>query len=544
MKIHMRVVLLVLVMALPAVSVGSHPAQEPMPAPEPVDYEMVAKMRDEGFRRSQVMELASYMTDVFGPRFANTPAYDQAAHWAKERFEEFGLENVVVEPWGEYGLGWENNFTSVHMLTPQYQPMIAYPEPDTRGTEGKVRGEVMFIDTSQIYSDSDLAPYRGELSGKIVFTQPKRQLELNFKPDAVRLSDEELGDMARLDIARVAEAAEAAEESQTGGYGEDRRRSGPRPLSREQLDSFFESEGVSVLAAPGTSNMGPMDKGTVHVSGSHRTPVGERPPLTAIIVAPEHYNRVMRVLEKGIDVEMEVEIRNTFYDDDPLDYNVIGEIRGSDLAQEIVLIGGHYDGEPSGTGATDNAAGAASVMEAMRILKAVGAQPRRTIRAALWGAEESGLLGSRGYVRKYLGDRETQELLPEHENFSVYFNMDWYGRFRGIFLQGNDRTRHIFEAWMRPFHDVGMTWIVPGNTGGSDHMAFLEVGVPGFQFIQDDLEFFTTTFHTNMDVYDRLVAEDLMQASVILASFAYHAAMRDQMFPRADGINNGRRWHK
>jgi len=252
----------------------------------------------------------------------------------------------------------------------------------------------------------------------------------------------------------------------------------------------------------------------------------------------------MRVLEKGIDVEMEVEIRNTFHDDDPLDYNIIGEIPGSDLAHQIVLIGGHYDGEPSGTGATDNAAGAASVMEAMRILKAVGAQPRRTIRAALWGAEESGLLGSRGYVRKHLGDRETQELLPEHADFSVYFNMDWYGRFRGIFLQGNDRTRHIFEAWMRPFHDVGMTWIVPGNTGGSDHMAFLEVGVPGFQFIQDDLEFFTTTFHTNMDVYDRLVAEDLMQASVILASFAYHAAMRDEMFPRADGINNGRRWHK
>ena len=541
MRTHMRVVLLALVIALPAVSFGIQPAQESMPSPEPVDHEMVAKMRDEGFRRSQVMELVGYMTDVFGPRYANTPAYDQAAHWAKERFEEFGLDNVVVEPWGEYGLGWENNFTSVHMLTPQYQPMIAYPEPDTHGTEGKVRGEVVFIDTHQIFNDSDLASYRGELNGKIVFTQPKRQLELNFEPDAVRLSDEELGEMARLDIERVAEAAEEAE---AGGYGEDRRRSGPRPLSRERLEAFFESEGVSVLASPGRSNTGPMDKGTVLVSGSHRTPVGETPPMTAIIVAPEHYNRVMRVLEKGIDVEMEVEIRNTFHDDDPLDYNIIGEIPGSDLAHQIVLIGGHYDGEPSGTGATDNAAGAASVMEAMRILKAVGAQPRRTIRAALWGAEESGLLGSRGYVRKHLGDRETQELLPEHADFSVYFNMDWYGRFRGIFLQGNDRTRHIFEAWMRPFHDVGMTWIVPGNTGGSDHMAFLEVGVPGFQFIQDDLEFFTTTFHTNMDVYDRLVAEDLMQASVILASFAYHAAMRDEMFPRADGINNGRRWHK
>jgi hypothetical protein len=533
-----------LLLALPAVSLGGQSAQPAVSAVEPVDHEMVAKMRDEGFRRSQVMEIVGYMTDVFGPRYANTRAYDQAAHWAKEKFEEFGLENVVVEPWGEYGLGWENTFTSVHMLTPQYQPMIAYAEPDTRGTDGKVRGEVVFVDTSRIFDDSDLTPYRGELNGKIVFTQPKRRLELNFNPDAVRLSDEELREMARLDIAGVAAAAKESEETQSEGYGEDRRRSGPRPLAREQLEDFFESEGVSVLASPGGSNTGPMDKGTVLVSGSHRTPVGETPPMTSIIVSPEHYNRVMRVLEKGIPVEMEVEIRSTFHDDDPLDYNVIAEIPGSDLAHEIVLIGGHYDGEPSGTGATDNASGAASVMEAMRILKAVGAQPRRTVRAALWGAEESGLLGSRGYVRKHLGDRETQAYLPEHENFSVYFNMDWYGRFRGIFLQGNDRTRHIFEAWMTPFHDVGMSWIVPGNTGGSDHMAFLEVGVPGFQFIQDDLEFFTTTFHTNMDVYDRLVADDLMQASVILASFAYHAAMRDEMFPRADGINNGRRWHK
>ena len=500
-------------------------------APEPVDVEMVVKMRDEGFRRSQVMDLAGMMTDVFGPRYANSPSYDRAAAWAKEKLDEWGLDNVALEPWGEYGLAWENEYTSVHLLAPGYQPLIAYAVPNTRGTDGVVRGRVAFVDVTEIFTEADLEPYRGTLAGKIVLTQPERQLELNFQPAAVRLSDEELSDMARLVIAPQTDEERDREPAR-------------RPLSRARLRTFFEQEGAAVLLSPGAATTAPMDKGIVVVAGSSRTPVGSTPPMAAVIVAAEHYNRAVRVLQRGIDVEMEVEVRNTFHDDDPLDYNVIAEIPEADLADEIVMIGGHYDGEPAGTGATDNASGAASVMEAMRILKAVGAQPRRTIRAALWGAEESGLLGSRGYVRAHFGNRETGETLPDHEKLAVYFNMDWYGRFRGIYLQGNDATRPIFEAWMRPFHDVGMSWIVPGNTGGSDHMAFLEVGLPGFQFIQDDLEFFTTAFHTNMDVYDRLVAEDLMQASVILASFAYHAAMRDEKFPRADGINNGRRWHK
>jgi Zn-dependent M28 family amino/carboxypeptidase len=253
----------------------------------------------------------------------------------------------------------------------------------------------------------------------------------------------------------------------------------------------------------------------------------------------------MRIMGWGIDVEMEVETRIFFEEDDLRDFNVIAEIPGNDLKEEIVMIGGHYDGEPSGTGATDNASGCAAVMEAMRILKTVGAKPRRTIRAALWGSEEAGHLGSSAYVKKHFGGPETQQVLPEHNNLSVYFNMDWYGRFRGIYLQGNDLVRPIFEEWMKPFHDVGMTHIVPGNTGGTDHMDFVRAGLPGFQFIQDDLEFFTTTFHTNMDVYDRLVPEDLMQASVILASFAYNAAMRDQKLPRTPNqMKNNRRWHK
>jgi len=209
------------------------------------------------------------------------------------------------------------------------------------------------------------------------------------------------------------------------------------------------------------------------------------------------------------------------------------------------MIGGHYDSEPAATGATDNAAGCAAVIEAMRILKGIGARPRRTVRAALWGGEEAGHLGSRAYVKEHFGDPDTQVRLPDYDRLSVYFNMDWYGRFRGIYLQGNDLVRPIFEEWMKPFHDLGMTYLVPGNTGGTDHMSFVAVGLPGFQFVQDDLEFFTTTFHTNMDVFDRLVPEDLMQAAVILAGFAYLAAQRDEMIPRSENqIRNDRRWHK
>ena len=497
-----------------------------------VDQRIVVAIRDEGFSRSQVMKMASVMTDVYGPRYANSPSYDAACRWARSKFEEFGLD-AALEAWGEYGFGWENTYTSVHLLQPQYQPIIAYPIPGTRGTGGKVRSVVTAIDTAQLRSESDLVDWRGELDGQIVFTEPKRKLVPNFNPQAVRLSDEELRGMAKLETVR-------RESVQIGG-----RRGGPRrtALSRERLSEFFESEGVAVLVRPGGSNVGPMDKGVVVVTGSGPLPLDVAPPLPAIVMAAEHYNRVLRLIEQGIAPEVEVEIRNTLHDDDPLDYNVLAELPGTDLAEEIVMIGAHFDGEPAGTGATDNASGSAMVMEAMRILTAIGAKPRRTIRAALWGAEESGLLGSRGYVRKHFADPENGRL-PEHDKLSVYFNVDWYGRFRGIYLQGNDAARPIFEAWMRPFHDVDMSWIVPGNTGGSDHMAFLEVGLPGFQFIQDDLEFFNVTFHTNMDVYDRLIEEDLKQGAVVLASFAYHAAMRDGKFPYADGIGNGRRWHK
>jgi hypothetical protein len=505
---------------------------------EEIDSEVTVNIREEGFSRSHVMDLARMMTDVYGPRYANSSAYDDAARWAKAKLEEFGLENVRLEAWGEFGYGWQNTHTSIHMTAPRYQPVIGYPVPGSRGTGGVLTGKIVAIDTSEIFEAEDLELWRGKLTSKIVLVSPARELKPNFEPQAVRLSDEELRDMARLEIERL--------DTEPSSYGEsqDKDDSGHEPLPRAQIEEFLAGQGVEVLVETGSANVGPMDKGVVHVSGDGTLPFDQPKSMPRIVVAPEHYNRMMRLLDNGFDVEMEIEVRNDFRTDDPLDYNVLAEIPGSDLANEIVLIGAHFDSEPAGTGATDNASGSAIVMEAMRILAAIDAKPRRTIRLALWGAEEVGVLGSRGYVKKHLGDREAGTVTAAHEDFSVYFNVDWYGRFRGIFLQGNDAARPIFEAWMAPFEDVGMSWIVPGNTGGTDHVAFLEVGLPGFQFIQDDLEFFNVTFHTNMDVYDRLVAEDLKQASVILASFAYHAAMRDEKFPRADGLDNGRRWHK
>lgn len=508
-------------------------------AQENIDYKMIDTIRDEGFNRSQVMELASFMADVYGPRFSNSPGYNKAAQWAVRKFKEFGIE-AKLDSYGEVGIGWENKFTSVHMHEPQYMTLTAYPMPYSRGTNGKVISNVVHINSEEIYSEQDLEKYSREVNGKIVFIAPLRVLTLNFQPAAVRLSEEELEDMAELKII-------PEERMSRGAYGGRRERgTSKRPLSKTAIRDFLEKRGALVVVEPGgPQGSAPMDKGIVLVNSGRPIDKSAHKPMPHLIVAAEHYNRIVRILEKDINVKMEVEVRVKYDEEDLQDYNVIAEIPGTDLKDEIVMIGGHYDGESAATGASDNASGCASVMEAMRILKTIGVQPRRTIRAALWGCEEAGHLGSKAYVKKHFGDPETNEYLPEYDKLSVYFNMDWYGRFRGIFLQGNDLVRPIFEAWMKPFHDVGMSWIVPGNTGGTDHMQFVRIGLPGFQFIQDDLEFFTTTFHTNADFYDRLVAEDLMQASVILASFAYNAAMRDEMIPRSKNqVKNNRRWHK
>ena len=271
----------------------------------------------------------------------------------------------------------------------------------------------------------------------------------------------------------------------------------------------------------------------VHRGGSFK--INEDPGIPSLVVAAEHYNRIVRLLKKDIPVKLAIQIETKFHEEDSLGYNIIAEIPGTDrkLKKELVMLGAHFDSWHAGTGTTDNAAGCAVVMEAVRILKAIGVKPRRTIRIALWGGEEQGLLGSRGYVEKHFAERKTMTLKPAHALLSAYFNLDnGTGKIRGIYLQGNDAVRPIFEAWLRPFHDLGATTVTIRNTGGTDHLSFDAVGLPGFQFIQDPIDYSTRTHHTNMDVYDHALKSDLMQASVIMASFVYHAAMRDEKLPR------------
>lgn len=516
-------------------------------AQESVDYRMIEKMRDEGFHRSQVMDLVWHLTDVYGPRLANSPSYNQAAQWAKKKFEEFGAENVMLFTFaGLGGMPWECTFSSVTMHTPQYMPLIAYAVPHTRGTNGRVRNNAVYVNTHEIYSEADLQKYREKLRGKIILTTPEAPIKLDFKPRARRLLEADLDKMAEMEIIKRPEIVTIpGVEYKALLKGKIPRQA----LSTEKINAFFEEEGAVVLVSPSQHTVkgplwGPYDKGIVEIGRVRPIPLGGHKPLPRVTMAAEHYNRLFRLLKKGFNVETEIEIRATFHQEDLQDYNVIAEIPGTDLKDEIVMIGGHLDGMPAGTGAADNAAGAAMVMEAIRILKAVGVRPRRTIRAALWGSHEIGRLGSKAYIKKNFYDPKTQTRLPGYDKLSVYFNSDYYGRILGVYLHGNDLVRPIFEAWMKPFEDVRMTHLVPGNSGGSDHMSFIKAGLPGFKWINDPIEYFTTIHHTNMDLYDRIVPEDLMQAAVINACWAYLAAMRDERIPRTPNQKkNNRRWH-
>ncbi len=501
-----------------------------MLAQEPVNYDIIQRIKDEAFNRSRIAELVSTIADVYGPRFSNSPAYNEATHWAREKFREFGVD-AVVEPFGTVGVGWQNEYTSFHMMEPQYQTLIAYPVPWTRGTDGQIRSTAIHVNAEEIRSAADLEPYGALADGKIVFIAPSRELQPSFTPDGIRFTREQLDDWASFRILPEPELVQLAEAE----YDKLVDGAMAAPLEATAIAELLDRAGAVALVSPGLgTDQGAFDKGTVRVVGGEPIMPGDPKPMPHLIVAAEHYNRVIRVLDMGRDVELELEVRVRYDEQDLQDYNVVSEIAGSDLAHEVVIVGGHFDAESAGTGATDNGAGSAVVMEAMRILRAIDAQPRRTIRGILWGSEEAGLLGSRGYVRNHFIDIEASERLPDYENFSVYFNTDWYGRFRGLFIEGNSLVAPIFRAWMEPFHDLGFAHLLPVPTGGTDSVSFNEAGLPGFKFLQDDLEYFTKTWHSNMDVYDRIVVADLMGNAAILASFAYHAATRDEKIPRSD----------
>jgi len=483
-------------------------------AQEPVNLQAVSRIKAEGLQSSQVLETLFWLTDRHGPRLTGSPNMKAASEWARDQLAKWGLENAKLEAWGTFGRGWTTERFSIEMLEPQYQPIIAYPQAWTASTKGVISGTPVLLD---LKSEEDFAKYKGKLAGAIVLTQRPREAETHFEADAKRRDEKALEEMAQ--------APEPGAVSQFAARREEFR---AQRVLQEKTAKFFRDEGAAVLLQPSRG-----EHGTIFVQSSSRDRNAET--LPTFTVAIEHYSRLWRLMEKGIPVKLEVNAQNRFYENDSLGYNVIAEIPGTDkkLKDEVVMLGGHLDSWHAGTGATDNATGCSVAMEAVRILKTLGLQPRRTIRIALWSGEEQDLLGSHGYVKQHFADRANMQPKPEHEKFAGYFNLDnGTGKIRGVYLQGNDMVRPIFEAWLKPFNDLGAKTLTIRDTGGTDHLAFDAVGLPGFQFIQDEIDYSTRTHHTNMDVYDHALKGDLMQASVIMASFVYHAAMREEKLPR------------
>ncbi|HZI29338.1 MAG TPA: M20/M25/M40 family metallo-hydrolase [Gemmatimonadaceae bacterium] len=498
----------------------------PARAQERVDEAAIEKIKAEGLQRSQVMETASWLTDVFGARLTGSPNIKSAGEWAAKKLTEWGAVNAKLEPWGYFGRGWTNDRLSLHVISPTPWPVIAYAAAWTPGTNGTVTGEVVRVEGDSM---ADLAKYRGKLRNAFVMLAPKRELNPRFTADAERYTE------AGLDSLEAPPAARAGGAGR-GGRGGGRGGAGGAPSFTQLRAEFLASEGVAAIIQPGSGNSA---HGTVFTGGAgSRDPKNPTKTLT-LILAPEHYNRIARIIEKGTPVRMEADVKNTFHDQDLNAFNIVADLPGTDpkLKDELVMLGAHFDSWHAGTGATDNAAGSAVMMEAMRILKATGLPLKRTVRIGLWTGEENGLLGSRAYVRNTFGSPAdttgTAPVKPAYEKFSGYFNVDnGTGKIRGVYLQGNAAVGPIFTEWMKPFNSMGTGTVTIRNTGGTDHGSFDAAGLPGWQFIQDEVEYGSRTHHSNMDVFDRLVADDMKHNATIVAAFVYLAANRDEKLPR------------
>ena len=496
-------------------------------AQEKLDLETINRIKVEGLKNSKVMDIAFHLTDVNGPRLSGSPGFLKAANWAKSELQQWGLENAALEPWGEFGKGWELKKSYVAMTAPYYKPMIAYPKTWTKGTKGLKQAEVILVEAKD---SADLEKYNGKLKNKLVLLYRTDTLKQTFVADAKRLTDEELEKKASAPMPQPRKT-DGTDTAQQRRIREFQRRQGGGVSSK--LKEIARADGA--LAILSMSPRG--HDGTLFVQGGGSYAIDAPDNLLDIMITFEDYMSMCRLIKAGIAVKVELDVKTSFNDKDTQGYNVLAEIKGTDplLKDELVMLGGHLDSWQAATGATDNAAGCAVMMEVVRILKSLNVQPRRTIRIALWSGEEQGLLGSEGYVKQHFADPATMQLKPEHEKFSSYFNIDnGTGKVRGIYLQGNDKVKDIFTQWLTPFHDMGATTVTLSNTGGTDHGSFDAVGLPGFQFIQDPIEYDTRTHHTNMDSYDHLIAEDMQQISVIVASFVYNAAMRDEKLPRKE----------
>ncbi len=555
--------LLLFALLVPTIALAQQPQQPQLDPNDPI-----AKIRDEGMNRSQVMQTLSYLSDVIGPRLTASPNMMRACEWTRDTMAKWGLQNAHLEPWGPFGRGWTLKRFSAQVTDPQDFPLISYPKAWSPGTNGPITADVVYFDAKD---EADMARFKGQLKGKIVLTQPLREVKAHFETQGTRLDEKRLLALANAPMPRP---------QARGGFGGGNRNADL--LAQLQFtakkNQFFLDEGAALLV---DSSRG--DGGTIFVQSATVpqpfNPNAFGPPqpnaprrinpwdkdakmVPQMVVATEHYNRIVRMIQAGEKVKMEVNLAVEFQDKDLNGYNTIAEIPGSDptLKDEIVMLGGHMDSWHSGTGATDNGAGVAVAMEAVRIIQTLGLKPKRTIRVGLWTGEEEGLLGSRAYVTQHFGKMETPAAAgtpgggegatatppapvlvkgPEYDKLAGYFNLDnGTGKIRGVYLQGNDAVAPIFRQWLLAFQDRPneTTWqaqtLSLSNTGGTDHLSFDAIGLPGFQFIQDDIEYDTRTHHSNMDVFDRIQADDMKQAATIMAAFVYNTAMRDEKLPK------------
>jgi len=496
---------------------------------EEVNQDIVDAIRKHGLDQSQAGIIAETMMDVYGPRLTASPMLEEATEWAVGQLKEWGLENVHTEEWGPFGRGWELQHFEMHANGPNYWPVIAAPKAWSGSTKGEVSGEVIYL---QANTKEELDKYKGKLKGKFVLLDTLRTVEEWFDAPASRYDSEDLLEMANANQ--------------------------PTPRPRRNYDrtgfSFNKYlwevlEEEKPLAVLDRSYKG--DLGTIFVSGARTSGDWGSAREEGQVVIPqatlsvEHYNRIFRLTQRGVPVELSMELKAKYHNPDKgMERNIIAEIPGTDLKDEIVMFGAHFDSWHSATGATDNGAGSTVMMEVARILQEViketGIRPRRTLRIALWTGEEQGLLGSRAYVGEHYanfpeGTYNPQSLKPAQEKVAGYFNLDnGTGKVRGVYLQGNQEVAPIFRAWLEPFKDLDAGTLTLSNTGGTDHLAFDAVGIPGFQFIQDPVAYFARTHHSNMDNFDHLIIDDLSQASTVIASFVMHTAMRDEMLPRKE----------
>jgi len=529
------------------------PYAEVQPATEKLDLAAYQRIRDEGLNHSHVMDFAVALMDGIGPRLTGSPNLKKANEWTRDTLTKIGCENAHLEDWGEFGLGWQQLNTWARMVTPDTAVLILQATPWSPSTPGPVTGEVTFVN---IQSEKDFDEYKGKLAGKVVLFGAMREVPPVDKALFSRYTDKELEDMVEFPVSAGGQGP--------GGMPPEMQARMRAYMERmkliDKIAQFFADEKVAAIIEPSRdSRNGGGSGGTFFDDNGAtigRTPyiAGKDIKVPVAVAAIESYGRLYRLVQAHVPVTVEINVETKFTGEHEHGFDTVAEIPGTDplLKDQIVMVGGHLDSWIAGTGATDNGAGTVVAMEVMRIFKALDIKPRRTIRIGLWTGEEEGIFGSKGYVTQHFGSAALSTapdqlalpefmrravgpltLKPEHKLLSGYFNVDnGTGKIRGIYTQGNTAIAPIFAQWIEPLKDLGVTTVTNRNTGGTDHLSFDAVGLPGFQFIQDEMDYETRTHHSNEDTVERLSPADLKQIATVEAIFVYNTAMRDQMLPR------------